>query len=86
VKDGESVPDAAHRVASHFTGKHGKLGAELFQIKHSVTRFRITLRALDYSLATAVSETAERRWVTASDSTGLAMPAAQRKLISLASR
>jgi A/G-specific adenine glycosylase len=78
------TPEAAvKRVLLSATGVHGKPSGIVCVVRHSVTRFRITLdayRTVELSGTAKAQTVAEIAWHKPSDLSDLAMPAAHRKI------
>src|SRR6185369_7758786 len=74
---------AARRLLSHLTGLRAKLGPELVTVRHGVTRYRITLTALEatYTQGTFASPFYSRGlWLTAAALSEYPVGTAQRRL------
>ena len=84
VPAGGSKERAAEQCLTELTRGRSSAGEQLFELKHSVTRYRIHLRAIECSLAEAARTPAYAavvRWVTPAAAEALAMPAAHRKIM-----
>ncbi|MBA4190176.1 MAG: A/G-specific adenine glycosylase [Planctomycetaceae bacterium] len=82
--EGEELSVAAVRVAKELTGLTVKPGDEIIAIRHSVTRYRITLACVE---ATAAKGTfapgfyTEAKWLTVAELADYPVSAPQRKLV-----
>ena len=89
VNAGESGPEALAREFMEELGIRIAVGREIAEIKHTYTRFRITLRAYEARRVAGVPRpiaSAEIRWVPVSRLGEYAFPAANQKLIALIER
>ncbi|MCI0701544.1 MAG: A/G-specific adenine glycosylase [Planctomycetia bacterium] len=82
--DGEDIDDAAVRVAKELTGLDVEIGPEVLTIKHSVTRYSITLVCVEATLAGgtfAAGAYAKAKWVKPTELAEYPVSSPQRKLM-----
>jgi A/G-specific adenine glycosylase len=80
---GETVDDAAVRIAKELTGLAVSVSEELLTVKHGVTRFAITMTALEAASARGTPRSdfyAECRWVRPAELSSFPTSTPQRKL------
>jgi A/G-specific adenine glycosylase len=78
VEGGESMVEAAQRIALERLGAGVTMGREIATVRHTVMRRSITLRAFE---ATPLGVVDAGRWVTHEEAATLALPSPQRKLL-----
>ena len=81
--EGESHEAAAARLLQHLTGLRAKVGSELLTIRHTITRYRITLTCFeaDYSGGQFQSPFyVEGRWLPLADLAAYPVSSPQRRL------
>jgi len=83
LTDGETVEAAAARLLHELTGLQAKIGPELLTIRHSITRYHITLTCFEADLAAGVFQSAfyvEGRWLSLADLPAYPVSSPQRRL------
>ncbi|HEY3669105.1 MAG TPA: NUDIX domain-containing protein, partial [Polyangiaceae bacterium] len=83
VARAETPEAAAQRALLDASGLHGKASGIVCVVRHTVTRFRITLdayRTIELSGTAQAHGVAELSWKTPSQLSDLAMPAAHRRI------
>jgi A/G-specific adenine glycosylase len=86
VQDDEAPQDAAARALLAVTGIHGHLARALPTVRHSVTRYRVTLHPFEFSLTEPppVSAAGPALWVQVSSLASAPLPAPQRRVLASA--
>lgn len=83
ILEGESQEDAASRLLHQLTGICAKLGSELLTIRHSVTRYRITLTCFEAEYSGGEFQSpfyATGRWLSLADLAAYPVSSPQRRL------
>jgi A/G-specific adenine glycosylase len=84
VRDGETEPDAAVRIAAEWLGMNVTAGAEVATVRHGVTRFDITVTAFEADRAPdqkmKLSYYTTWRWADRQSASEYPMSTSQRKL------
>lgn len=80
VQPGESLENAARRIAAERLGVEVTLGEYITAIRHTVMRRSIALHAYEAKLQERI---ATGRWVTTEEAKALALPSPQRKLMAM---
>lgn len=83
IGTGETVEDAARRAVRETVGLQVTPGGIVHRVRHSVTRYRITLNVVPCSAPHGAADTracAELTWHHVSELDALAMPAAHRRI------
>jgi A/G-specific adenine glycosylase len=81
--DGESPQDAASRLLHQLTGFQATVGLELLTIRHSITRYRITLTCVEAEHTGGTFQSAfyvEGRWLSLADLAAYPVSSPQRRL------
>jgi A/G-specific adenine glycosylase len=81
--EGESHEEAASRLLHQLTGLHAKVGSELVTIRHSITRYRITLICFEAEYASGEFQSllyVEGRWLSLADLAAYPVSSPQRRL------
>jgi len=79
----ESHEAAAARLLHQLTGLHAKVGSELLSIRHTITRYRITLTCLEAEFAGGEFQSCfyvEGRWLSLAALAGYPVSSPQRRL------
>jgi A/G-specific adenine glycosylase len=80
---GESHEAAASRLLQQLTGLHAKVGSEMLTIRHSITRYRITLTCFEAEYVGGEFQSrfyAEGRWLPLADLAAYPVSSPQRRL------
>lgn len=89
IRDGESLPAAARRIAQSLTGLAIRPGSEIASITYAVTRFRYTLTALAATTRTTPKKSRHYTrldWIPIPKLPTLAVSSPQRKILTTLSR
>jgi A/G-specific adenine glycosylase len=86
VHEAEPPQDAATRALLAVTGIHGRLITTLPTLRHSVTRFRVTLHPFEFSLPERwrAADASPAQWVQISSLASAPLPAPQRRALATA--
>lgn len=83
LHEGESQESSAVRLLHELTDLHGKLGAELSTVRHSVTRYRIALTCFEAEYVGGTFQSdfyVEGRWLPVADLAAYPVSSPQRRL------